>query len=1079
MAEKIRNNNTTFEFNAAQDTVIEASAGTGKTYTITNIIVPWLLKNTAYSLGDILIVTYTEKATGELRDRIRKVLAQTSEQLKDSTAKEDKLFKQKLDLELEKIDDAPIFTINSFCQKTLTENAIYANCSQNMTLIDEDAGLETFIGKYMSDKLAKDADGGFMHLYANKPSDFQVAMKAAVKQYYLNGREENQDIISLVNLSPEEEAEYKKFLQTQSVDPFRLADFKHYFVTQHLKEVYIAWQQEKADKNLQTYGDMIKIVHDALIENPKSKLLQVLQDKYKYAIIDEFQDTNQLQWNIFKKIFTADDTHHITIVGDPKQSIFSFQGADSKVYDVAKYYLKKHRNAHIWPLNQNYRSSKDMIKAINILSKNLIDNYEDSQFADQGNKSISPAKLNGRNLPPVHFIIPSAELHTTTITEEDTIISKIIEYCTKNSEGENKLQIWDKDIGKYRNVTFGDFTVLVRERKHANKLIEKMTEREIPFMWHKDDSLFTKKEAADWIALLSAIQSTNVYSSDILRRAFQTEFFDIAIDDVNNEKYNDLLSKERQMLLKWHNLAETRHYAVLINSIFEDSKIYERMASYDQIQSLSKYNQIGNFILENLLSKRASIANVIKILKQKQANNKEGEEKNCVEKATDSPAVKLSTIHSAKGLEFPITFYFIEKETKHRTYVLREHETDRDGEVKTLLKIITPRNMDNPMEAAALKYVAFTRASSVMFLIPNNDSINPDALCKRWPDLFIIEPLNKTDKTPEKQNYSDNDDDEKMPDTIPLAAKRLYKHSYTSLSHPKTDTDTSFNILTTEDSQRINKEETDDRAAPLSTKRYDADCGVKISDGIYDPVALADIYSDSYGKKYGTLIHEIFERIDFKFFETSNETTRKDYLSPIIDDCCKKHSLDCMPEAIIGFLTNTMAAKLPEITGNHVTGNNFKLSSISQQDKKSEIEFDLNLDTELLLNYCNGFIDLLFVREINGKKVYSILDWKTDLFQKDEQYANYDYLKSHTDDRYAIQRVLYSYCLIQWLKQFYPGHTESDIFNSHFGGIYYVYVRGCNAGTGNGIYAHTWKDYATLDKAFKGILAIIKGKYNG
>ncbi|MCQ2562820.1 MAG: hypothetical protein MJ158_04380, partial [Alphaproteobacteria bacterium] len=121
--------------------------------------------------------------------------------------------------------------------------------------------------------------------------------------------------------------------------------------------------------------------------------------------------------------------------------------------------------------------------------------------------------------------------------------------------------------------------------------------------------------------------------------------------------------------------------------------------------------------------------------------------------------------------------------------------------------------------------------------------------------------------------------------------------------------------------------------------------------------------------------------------------------------------------------------------------------------------------------YYDGFIDLLFVRIVGGKPIYSILDWKTDYLQTDDYIDKYA-VKKQVDDKYSIQRVLYSYCLIKWLKQFneYKNMTEHDIFENHFGGIYYVLLRGCVENTGNGIYAHTWLCWEDLEDAFNNIV---------
>lgn len=1120
------------DFNYNKNTVIEASAGTGKTYTITQIV-PWLLAYTNYSLSQILMVTYTEKAAGEMRSRIRKelnkILYPASEEDMEKFARLTKEIKEKISNELEKIEDAPIFTMHSFCQKILAENAIYSNCSQNMTLADEDALLEIFIGRYVRDKFAESKDKAekkvFLYLHDNSHFSFDTILKDAIKKYYLdkNGKE-NEDIVSLDMLTHDEEKEYndnvekiinrnkttddqKNVGQNENID----ANFvMRCFIIKHLKEIYLAWQKEKKDKNIQTYSDMIKTVHDAVTED-KSKLLEVLKRKYKYAIIDEFQDTDQLQWSIFKQIFTTDNEHHIAIVGDPKQSIYSFRGADSKVYADAKEYIKSLPNGDYKDLKVNYRSSVPMIEAINKLvmmpefCSGFKSNKPNAQSSSEYEYTNSEVPEESKQIKPALYGVDGLEIKPVHIIEnecaEDIIISKIIEY-SKPSGDRTVLQIWDKDInnknGGYRDVNFNDFAILVQKRTDAKKLITKMQKAGIPFMWHKDSTLFNTKEASDWIALLSAIVAPdfNAKNRNILHMALQTAFFEVDIGNLNNDKYDDLLCRERQILLKWRNFAETRQYAKLIDSIFEDSHITKRLASYDKIQSLSKYSQIGNIVLDYLVSKHGSIATAITMLKQRKSKGKEEDEVS-VEKATNTPTVKISTIHSAKGLEFPIVFYVMLPPANDVDCFVRMVRSQQN---KPILNIKKNSDKKDPDELS-LKYVAITRASSLLFLINVRKKnkykrkcaiSNPLEMTQEYPEFFMIEKQedNKNRSAEEilkelnRVSYDCGKDVKKPCEFIELKDKKLYKHSYTSLSHNKSDADEYTYDITTEQLQRIDKE---DRPDSISHTLFDCASDVNAIDNIYDVNNTTDVDIDiphtERGKQYGTIIHEIFEHLDFKMFETNDKSLYKDNLNQIIDKCCKKYSslfvgknIEYLRGKIISLITDTMTAELPEIIGSKATGRSFRLSSLESENKKSEIEFNLHPESEKkLLNYCNGFMDLLFVREINDKNVYSILDWKTDLLDE-EDYADYNTLKSHTDKNYSIQRVLYSYCLIQWLKQFYPKESEKEIFNNHFGGIYYVYVRGCHSGNGNGIYIHPWKDYDALEKEFN--TKITKGIYN-
>ena len=114
-------------------------------------------------------------------------------------------------------------------------------------------------------------------------------------------------------------------------------------------------------------------------------------------------------------------------------------------------------------------------------------------------------------------------------------------------------------------------------------------------------------------------------------------------------------------------------------------------------------------------------------------------------------------------------------------------------------------------------------------------------------------------------------------------------------------------------------------------------------------------------------------------------------------------------------------------------------------------------------------------------KYYNILELNKIIDKLKEEVildSNIDSLKNHVNDCYSIQRVLYSYCLIKWLKLALPNLTEQQIFENHFGGIYYIFLRGCNKDTGNGIYCQTWESWDDLEKAFKEIIKIKIGGIN-
>ena len=281
--------------------------------------------------------------------------------------------------------------------------------------------------------------------------------------------------------------------------------------------------------------------------------------------------------------------------------------------------------------------------------------------------------------------------------------------------------------------------------------------------------------------------------------------------------------------------------------------------------------------------------------------------------------------------------------------------------------------------------------------------------------------------------------------------KVSYKHSYSSLAHPNKEEDNEV----IDDTDIIYKEGDNS----LENITYDAS-SIQI-DGNYDPSLSQSSIPDGYpkGASMGNAIHEVFEKIDFMNYENN--------LDNLIIDTFKSNgfNLSNKPEWIKNtkdIVISVLNASLPMVKGNTKTDIFFKLNQISFKDRKSEIEFNFNYPNEALKNYLNGFIDLVFKRG----DVYSILDWKSDTLNDNfTSYSEKDKLKAQVDERYSIQRVLYSYCLIKWLKQYYK-EDEDSIFNNHFGGIYYVFVRGCNEDTTNGVYVQTWNSWADLRNEF-------------
>ena len=547
---------------------------------------------------------------------------------------------------------------------------------------------------------------------------------------------------------------------------------------------------------------------------------------------------------------------------------------------------------------------------------------------------------------------------------------------------------------------------------------------------------------------------------------------------------------------------------------------------------MAKFRQIGAYSVEYLYKNDCTLEELTKhLLRLSNASSSTEDSGTLVERGTDFDCVQIMTIHASKGLEFPVVIAvagFKGRNNQIPKSYLYHDENDKKAKLSFSDYGSKKMKEEEAKEWQRLFYVAYTRASSLMILPYYkkwDDSRSKELykFLKTSIDTFVKEneSLEKIHISSEEKTSSDDDfykdlknvvkkilenrkiakDSSSEEDQISvlktlsenLSGRGLKKNSYTTLANAKKAKNSNENDFDNENGNFRDKErENDEKESGNPLKSFDsARTPIQIQ---YDKSQKPWNLSENYprGNDLGSALHEIFEKIDFKkIYGTDGKIlnfedfAKDDVLCSLIDESFEHYGFS-IDEAdsekwrlqSAGIVWNTLQAKFPEIIGTKSTGNFFSLNEISFEKRASEAEFNFaqkTTDETFLKNYCNGFIDLIFVREIDGKEIYSVLDWKSNALKN---YADFEILKSKTDSAYSIQRVLYSYCLIKWLKNFpkFCDMSEDEIFENHFGGIYYVYLRGCSKNLSNGIYAQTWKKWSDLEGAFKSICKELMGE---
>ena len=460
--------------------LIEASAGTGKTYTIANLYLRHVLSG--HRVNQLLVVTFTHAATDELRGRIRTKLYTALQCLeKNSLSQQDRVddpfsyqvlqnatqtaaqrqdAKAYLELAVHSMDEAAIFTIHGFCQRALKEFAFLSGQSFNLELNNNEDDLLLPIAK----------DWWRRNLYAADTLRYQVA-KAAwkndVRLFYrqiktlldrdvtltLNhdssdnqGLDQNSDqdpdqadiavlftdlaqcflstqqelctlLLETTLLGRRGQYQKKRLLnnfaavtvwleQANSLEPppslqvftkdYLISQLKkgadgsqllqqplfqqvqHYCdyypkifqqtLIQLLDEALCFFKTQghaiKTETQVLSFNDLLTQLHQALRAESGEALGQLLRERYPIAMIDEFQDTDPIQYGIFKQLYVGQAAQTLYMIGDPKQAIYSFRGGDIYTYLEAKKDVIEHHGT-IYTLNQNWRSTPAMLTAVN------------------------------------------------------------------------------------------------------------------------------------------------------------------------------------------------------------------------------------------------------------------------------------------------------------------------------------------------------------------------------------------------------------------------------------------------------------------------------------------------------------------------------------------------------------------------------------------------------------------------------------------------------------------------------------------------------------------------------------------
>ncbi len=690
--------------------LIVAGAGTGKTTVITQRI-NWLIQEKKIATDQVLALTFTEKAAGEMEERIDKALPYG-------------------------YVDLWVSTFHAFCERILRLHALDIGLSTNFKLLDQTQSW--LLIKKNLDKFALD-----YYRPLGNPTKFIHALlqhfsrckdEEIYPDDYLKYAEELK-----INLDDMEGSKGKakgKRQKAKLIEKPKLnfsvgseIDEQEISRLNEVANAYHTYQQILLDNNSLDFGDLINYTLKLFKTRPQ--ILKKYQQQFKYILVDEFQDTNWAQYELIKLLVKTDN--NITVVGDDDQSIYKFRGAS--VSNILNF-KKDFPNCREIFLQANYRSGQEILDlAYNFIQLNNPDRLE--VRLSTNNKKLSK-KLIAQNQPAS---MVSYDFYDSLEQEVEKVVDNIMILKEKDKES-----------------TWADFTILVRANDSASEFIQELESRQIPFQFLASRGLYFKPVILDIINYLRLLDDyrespslyrilnlpiLNITEQQIINLNYWTSrkawsLFEIlrnisAVKNVNPETIKEV-NKLISWLEKHTKLAKDKTVTKVIMSFLEDTGYSQYLSKLEPNKAQSVIGYLNQFLKKARDFERNLVDNKVSdFLDELEMELEAGEQGSLSWQFDAGPeAVSIMTIHGAKGLEFK--YVFIPNLVDKRFPTIERKESIELPE--KLIKDILPEGDAHLQEERRLLYVAITRAKNGLFLSGAKDY---GGLREKKPSQFLYE----------------------------------------------------------------------------------------------------------------------------------------------------------------------------------------------------------------------------------------------------------------------------------------------------------------------------------------------------
>ena len=1196
--------------------LIEASAGTGKTFTISALYLRLVLGHGGEPSGfgrellppQILVVTFTDAATKELRERIRTRLAEAARFFREETPAPDALIAElrdqylpeqwsgcanRLDIAAQWMDEAAVSTIHSWCQRMLREHAFDSGSLFTQTLETDHSDLlgevlrdywRMFCYPMQGDALnwVRSNWGGpaallprVRGLFASERDNVAgkepaeliaqclVERRAALLELKMPWRQWADELLALCHQGVASKSVDGRKMQARYFEPW-FEKIKAWAEDESLEQLDIgtgftrltpdgmaeAWkgeaprhpgldampglklsldglptpdaavlqhaaqwvgarfEEEKRRRAEMGFDDMLLRLDAALQAEGGERLASLIREQFPVALIDEFQDTDPVQYRIFESIYRIEDNNPesgLFLIGDPKQAIYAFRGADIYTYLRAR----QATAGRLHTLGTNFRSSHGMVSAVN----HVFERAESREagrgaflfreqngenpvpflpVASQGRKEV--LHIEGRAVPALNVWHLSAEQPLSGAVYRQQLAAACASEITALLNGGQQGRAGFIQDGKdFRGLLPADIAILVRDGKEAQAVRAELSARGVRSVYLSDkDSVFAAQEAHDVLTWLKACAEPDVERP--LRAALACITLNLSLAELERLNQDELAWEARVMQFRgYRELWRKQGVLPMLRRLLHDFRLPQALiARSDGERVLTNLLHLSE-LLQQAAAELDGEQALIRHLSEHLALSGQAGEEQILRLESDEQLVKVVTIHKSKGLEYPLVFLpFICSAKPVDGSRLPLHYHDASGKAQVTLKptaeLIALADDERLAEDLRLLYVALTRAqhacwlgvtdlkrgnnhSSVLhlsalgYLLGGGAPLAESAGLKRWlQDLQQDCPALSYGDMPEasaEHYHPPHNEAALLAARIPRrkASENWWIASYSALRIGERLSEGSDEAPESPQAQKLFDDERLDPHAPRDV----------VAGG-------ADIHRFPRGPGPGTFLHGLLEWAGDEGFTATPQA-----VEDAIARRCNRRGWEGWITALSDWLQHLLKSPLPVGAGQSPV----VLGQLSQYRVEMEFWFAshkvdvLKLD-ELVRQYTHngvarvaaepvmlngmfkGFIDLTF--EHDGR--YYVADYKSNwLGVDDTAYTGQAMEQSILDNRYDLQYVLYLLALHRQLK----ARLADYDYDRHVGGALYLFLRGTRAPSQGVYFARPPKELIErLDRMFQG-----------